>query len=162
MTGKRLSQLDLPGLRVPRGVLVDSLFWLIILPYHALAGWPSESSAARFFIEIVVLAMLREAAQRIWVKRAESIIELLWGFLFSLVVFSILGVGVRYVGIGIAWLLVAVYASLVLVLNEPQSQDSEQISDPQWESARHRVGRVHIDLWQTKSNHHLIFSMGGR
>jgi hypothetical protein len=162
MTGKRLSRLNLPALRVPRGVLVDSVFWLIILPYHALAGWPSESTAARFFIEIIVLAMLREAAQRIWVKRATSIIELLWGFLFCLTVFSILGVGVRFVGIGIAWLLVAVYAALMLLLNEPQSQDSEQISDPQWDSARHRVGHAHVGLWQNQSPRHLIFSVGGR
>lgn len=106
--------------------------------------------------------MLREAAQRIWVKRVASAPQLLWGFLFSLAVFSILGVGVRFVGIGCAWLLVAAYAALMLLLSEPRSQDSVRIANPQWESARLRVGRTHVDLWQTRSTRHLIFSVGGR
>jgi len=161
MTGKLLSRLDLAALRVPHGVLVDSIFWLAILPYHTLAGSPSESTAERFFIEIIALAMLREAAQRIWVKRATSNTELLWGFLFCLTVFSILGVGVRFVGIGIAWILVVIYAALVLILKEPQPQDSELISDPQWDTALHRVGHAHVDLWQNQSPRHLIFSVGG-
>ena len=162
MTGKRPRLIDLIALRVPLGVRVDTVLWLLILPYHALSGWPSESTALRFFLEIFVLAILREAAQRLWVKRATSASELLWGFLFSLTVFAILGVGVRFVGVGIAWLLVAIYAVLMLVLNEPRSQESEQISDPQWDSARLRVGLTQVDLWQTSSARHLIFSVGGR
>ena len=148
MTGKRPRLIDLIALRVPLGVRVDTVLWLLILPYHALSGWPSESTALRFFLEILVLAILREAAQRLWVKRATSASELLWG--------------VRFVGVGIAWLLVAIYAVLMLVLNEPRSQESEQISDPQWDSARLRVGLTQVDLWQTSSARHLIFSVGGR
>lgn len=162
MTGTRPRPLKPLALRVPLGVRVDTVIWLLILPYHAMAGWPTESTAIRFFLEILVLAMLRETAQRWFVKRAASPIELIWGFLFSVAVFSILGLGVRFVGIGIAWLLVGVYAFLVLVLNEPKSPDSERITDAQWESTRQQVGRSDVDLWQSQDDRHLIYSTGGR
>lgn len=147
---------------VPRAVWVDTAVWLAILPYHALAGWPEYSSAPRFFLEILALAAVREAAQRLAVKRAASPLEALWGLLFSFAVFSILGVGVWLAGIGSAWVIVAIYAALMLTLNEPLQAGSERIVDPQWESAARQAGAGEVGLWRATGSRHLIFSVGGR
>lgn len=162
MIGKPPRRPDFPALRVPRGVWVDTGVWLLIVPYHALSGWPADSSAERYFLEILGLAVLREIAQRVLVRRAATAIDFVWGLLFSLAVFSILGLGVRYAGIGSAWVIVSMYAALMLVMNEPLHPDSEPVMDLQWESARRRVGLTQVDLWHARSACHLIFSVGGR
>ncbi len=149
-------------LRVPRAVWVDTAVWLSILGYHALVGWPVQSTATRFFIEILALAALREGAQRWGVKRAASVLEALWGLLFSFLVFSILGVGVWLAGIGSAWLIVGVYAALMLWLQEPLQAGSERVDDAQWESALRQVGAGEVGLWRAPGARHLIFSVGGR
>ncbi len=148
--------------RVPRAVWVDTAVWLAILPYHALAGWPPQSSAPRFFLEILVLAALREGAQRLAVKRAPSMLEAAWGLLFSFAVFSILGVGVWLAGVASAWVIVGIYAVLMLALNEPLQAGSERIDDPQWQSALRQTGAGGVQLWRAPSARHLIFSIGGR
>jgi len=146
----------------PLGVRVDTCIWLSIFPYHALSGLPSDSTFERYFFEIIVLAIIRESVQRIFVRRAGSILNFLWGLFFSFTVFTILGVGVRFVGIGIAWLIVFVYAVLMLFLNEPLQPQSELIKDPQWEAARSTVGLHTVELWRVKNDRSLIFSLGGK
>jgi hypothetical protein len=162
MIGSLLTRIETAWRQIPRAVLVDTLVWLSIPLYHWLSGSPEYNSAYRFFLEILVLALFRETVQRALVKRAATRVDFFWGFLFSFLVFTILGVGVWLAGIACAWVIVSVYAVLMLAVKEPDQADSEPVADPGWSQAQHKAGLKDIPLLKAGHPSGLIFTVGSK